>query len=178
VRLDHDRWAPFWGAFVHVVRNAVDHGLEDPETRAAIGKAIPRIGLRTYEIVEGAAGQLILEISDDGRGIRWEAVAAKAAKVGLPHATRDDLAAALFAEGLSTRDAVTETSGRGVGLGAVREACAALGGRIEVESTSGVGTTFRFRFPLADDRDKSFDRASGRIRALPSRRPPPTRQIA
>jgi signal transduction histidine kinase len=147
VRLPPERWAGFWSAFVHVVRNAVDHGLESESERVAAGKS-PAANLAMRASVTGDT--LVLEVSDDGRGIDWERVARKASGKGLPHATHEELVAALFTDGFSTRDEATETSGRGVGLGAVREAVSALHGAIEIASAVGAGTTFRFRFPLAE----------------------------
>jgi two-component system chemotaxis sensor kinase CheA len=144
VRLPAEGWNEFWGSFVHLIRNAVDHGIETRAERDAAGKKGPA-QLRLSCRLVGA--ECIVEISDNGRGIAWERVQAKAQQFGLPHATRDDLTNALFTDGLSTRDEASETSGRGVGMGAVREACLALGGRIEVLSEAGQGTTFRFTIP-------------------------------
>lgn len=146
MRLDSRAWGPFWAAFVHVVRNAVDHGLESPEERAGAGKpALPTLAIKAYE--EGAA--LVIEVADDGRGVAWDAIAARAEASGLAHASQADLVAALFAEGITSRDEVTEVSGRGVGLAAVKQACDALGGTIEVHSRPRRGTQFMFKFPLA-----------------------------
>ncbi|HKU41414.1 MAG TPA: nitrate- and nitrite sensing domain-containing protein [Polyangiales bacterium] len=144
IRLPPEPWAEFWASFVHVVRNAVDHGLDTPEERKQAGKTATgklRLGCR----VEGT--DYVIELADDGRGIDWQRVAAKAAERGLPHSTHEDLVAALFADGVSTRDSAGDTSGRGIGLGAVRAAVHALGGRVEVVSGARVGTTFRFRVP-------------------------------
>ncbi len=146
LRLDPARWASFWSAFIHVVRNAVDHGLEADGSRQQKGK--PRVGqlvLKTY--LQGA--EFVITLSDDGSGIQWEKVAERAKNAGLPHSTRQDLVAALFARGISTADEVTEYSGRGIGLVAVSAACAERGGRIEVESEPGRGTSFVFKFPSA-----------------------------
>jgi two-component system chemotaxis sensor kinase CheA len=146
VRLPVEPWAEFWGSFVHVVRNAVDHGLESPTERASAGKS----GSPTLRLVCRRQGpQLIVEVSDNGHGIAWERVRAKAVEQGLPHETNEDLVNALFTDGLSTREEVSDTSGRGVGMSSVRAACQALDGQIEVISQQGEGTTFRFRFPQA-----------------------------
>ena len=146
VRLPVEQWAEFWGSFVHVVRNAVDHGLESPAERAAAGKN----GSPTLRLVCRRQGaQLLVEVSDNGHGIAWERVRAKAADRGMPAATTEDLVNALFTDGVSTRDEVSDTSGRGVGMSSVRAACQALNGQIEVVSQQGEGTTFRFRFPQA-----------------------------
>jgi two-component system chemotaxis sensor kinase CheA len=146
VRLPVEPWAEFWASFVHVVRNAVDHGLESPEERRAAGKSGPpklRLSCRRQ------GTQCIVEITDNGHGIAWERVREKARERGIPSTTRDDLVGALFTDGLSTRDQATDTSGRGVGMNSVREACAAMNGRIEVISEPGQGSTFRFVFPDA-----------------------------
>jgi two-component system chemotaxis sensor kinase CheA len=92
-------------------------------------------------------GVFEVAIRDDGRGIDWEAVRQRAVMKGIPSSTAEELQRALFADGLSTRDEVTAISGRGVGLGAVREACLALGGDVVVDTDPGHATTFRFRFP-------------------------------
>jgi chemotaxis protein histidine kinase CheA len=93
-------------------------------------------------------------------------VAVRAASKGLAHATRGDLIEALFADGVSTADVVTELSGRGVGMSAVRDACQGLGGSIEIESELGRGTTIRCGFPqemmggrLSNIRDRPLTRS-------------------
>lgn len=144
VRLDPGYWAPFWSSFVHVVRNAVDHGIEDENERQAAGK--PQAGklkLMTRTDAEG----LIVSLADDGKGIDWERVANKAQSLGIPANDQNDLVEALFSEGMSTRDEVTSYSGRGVGMGAVREACKQRQGQVKVVSEKGQGTVFEFRFP-------------------------------
>ncbi len=142
LRLPAERWAPFWASFVHVVRNAVDHGIETDEERADADKApVARVALASR--VEGE--HLVIELSDDGRGIDLARVREKAMQARLPHATREDLMEALFHDGLSTRDEVSDTSGRGVGLASVRNAARALGGDVTLESTAGAGTTLRVR---------------------------------
>ena len=147
IRLDAARWAPFWGAMVHAVRNAVDHGLDGARARAAAGKpARARLGFSATR----ADGQLAISISDDGAGIDWADVRARAEARGLAADSQADLEQALFADGFSTREAVTQTSGRGVGLTALRAAVEQLGGRIELDSRAGRGTTLRCRFPDPD----------------------------
>ena len=142
VYLDRDTWAPFWAAFVHVLRNAIDHGFEDAAERARLGKGTATLALRSYQ--RGAT--LVIELSDDGRGIAWDRVADRARGAGLPAGTRDELIAALFADGVTTRSEAGELSGRGVGLGAIAEVCRAMDGEIAVDSTPGHGTTMRFAF--------------------------------
>ena len=143
VRSSSPLWASYWAAMVHVIRNAVDHGLEDAPTRTAAGK--PAAG----RIVLGArrsGAQIEVWVEDDGRGIEWEQVKIKAARMGLPNRTHEDLVEVLFADGLTTREAVTDLSGRGVGLAALRQSVSALNGVVKVDSTHGRGTTFRFTF--------------------------------
>jgi chemotaxis protein histidine kinase CheA len=147
IRLDTAQWAPFWTAMVHTVRNAVDHGIERAEVRAAAGKpARPKL---TFTATR-ARGRLLISVSDDGAGVDWEAVRVKARQAGLPAESQADLERAVFADGVSTASTATETSGRGVGMAALREAVAALGGTLELESERGAGVTVRYRFPEAD----------------------------
>ncbi len=145
LRLPRAALEPFWASAVHLVRNAVDHGVEDEVERARVGKATVAT-LRFH--CERAGERVVVEVEDDGRGIDWEAVRAKAAERGLPSATAEDLQAALFADGISTRAEANALSGRGVGLAAVRAACRELGGSIEVTSWRGRGTRFVARLPL------------------------------
>jgi two-component system, chemotaxis family, sensor kinase CheA len=146
VRLDPRRWGAFWSAFIHAVRNAVDHGLESDEGRIAAGKpAQGRLVLRTYEEKD----KLVVEIADDGRGIDWSTLAERAVSLGLPAKTPEDLERALFAEGVSTATSVTDVSGRGVGMSALLEGTRALGGDVLVQSTPGQGTLLRFSFPAS-----------------------------
>ena len=91
-------------------------------------------------------GTVTFSVSDDGGGVDWDKVRSKASAAGLPVRTDAELADALFHDGMSTRDQVSATSGRGVGLGALRAQVFALHGQIEVESTPERGTTFRFVF--------------------------------
>jgi HPt (histidine-containing phosphotransfer) domain-containing protein len=143
-RFDPVRWGPVWSAMVHAVRNAVDHGGEPADERLARGKPCT-LTLR-FSCWEDGSG-LRVEMSDDGAGVDWERVREKAMARGLPHATQAELEAALFMDGLSTRDEASEVSGRGVGLGALREACVALGGDVHVRSVRGQGTTLTIHVP-------------------------------
>jgi two-component system chemotaxis sensor kinase CheA len=146
VTLDAQTWNPFWTAFVHVVRNAVDHGIEDAATRVAAGK--PESGtitLRTFR----EDGDTVIELEDDGAGIDWATLKQRA---GLTEdASEASCLEVLFIHGVSTKGEVTETSGRGVGLGAVRAACRAMGGDVEVRTRAGQGTVFSFKVPYAPD---------------------------
>ena len=146
VRLAPKAWAGFWSDLVHVVRNAVDHGLETPAERETAGKARPKLRLSSALTNR----KLVVEIEDSGRGVNWQAVKKAADKLGLPSATEEDLVRAMFVSGLSTSAEVTTISGRGVGLSAVRQQVQDLGGHIGVISKAGQGTCFRFTFPLPE----------------------------
>lgn len=164
-RLPRADLGQFFSSLVHVVRNAVDHGIEPAAERLGKGKSAEghvELSVRTV------GSDFLLEIKDDGRGINWEAVRLKAEAAGLPAQNSRDLEAALFADGLSTRDEVSEISGRGVGLGAVREVCRRLGGDVQIESHPGLGTTFRFRLAKSlVDRDPSTSGAPPLMPNLP-----------
>jgi signal transduction histidine kinase len=146
IRLDPRRWKPVWSAFDHAMRNAVDHGLESASEREELGKS-PAGRLQLGAKLNG--DELVISITDDGRGVNWEQVRERARSRGIPHTTRAELESALFIEGLTTRDMATAVSGRGVGLNALSTAVRSLGGRIEVSSERGQGTTFRMHFPEA-----------------------------
>lgn len=142
-RVDADTYRPFFSALVHAVRNAVDHGIEPAEERVALGK--PReanIRLSAFR----REGALIVSVVDDGAGVNWDEVAARAQSLGLPHADQHDLVNALYAAGLSTCDAVHEVSGRGIGLNSLKSVVEALGGDIHITSTPREGTSVEFRF--------------------------------
>jgi two-component system, chemotaxis family, sensor kinase CheA len=156
LRLEAPRWASFWSSFVHVVRNAIDHGLESRERRREVGK--PERGtLRLTTAIQN--GMFVIEIADDGRGIDWSAIAERARAKGIPHTTREELTEAVFTDGISTAAYVTEMSGRGVGMAAVRAECRARRGEMALESTPGAGTKIRFSFSLesmAEDRTARY----------------------
>jgi len=144
LRVPRGRLDALLAACAHLVRNAIDHGVEDADARAAAGKP-PTASIRFGARREG--GALVIAVADDGRGVDWERLRAKAFARGLPVSSRRDLVDALFADGVSTRDAVTEVSGRGVGMSAVREAVARLGGSVDVVSNPGQGTAVILALP-------------------------------
>jgi two-component system chemotaxis sensor kinase CheA len=142
-----------WNVLPHVIANSVDHGLDTQEERSAAGKAEPA-KLRLKAAAEGE--QLVVEIEDNGRGIDWEKVRDKARRLGIKADTEQELIAALFSDGVSTREEATEAFGRGVGLAAVREACSEHGARIEVSSRPARGTLFRFVVANSNADDVGF----------------------
>ena len=146
LRLPPAKWARFWSAFAHVVRNTVDHGVETTAARETAGKP-PRAVVNLSVRRDGQG--VVVSIRDDGPGVDWRAIGERARERGLPHATRGDLEAALFSDGISTRRESTVISGRGVGLGALRDVVQELGGRSAVENAEGGGTVFRFALPEA-----------------------------
>jgi two-component system chemotaxis sensor kinase CheA len=144
LRLPGEHWGEFWTSFSHAIRNAIDHGLETPEERAAAGKpAVARLVLRAQR----RAGEVAIEIEDSGRGLDWAKIAERARERGLPHATEAELVEAVFHDGLSTRDVASEISGRGIGLSALRHACVSAGGHVTITSRPGAGTALGFRWP-------------------------------
>jgi two-component system chemotaxis sensor kinase CheA len=143
VSLEHTREC--WASLVHVIRNAVDHGIEPEHERQAMGK--PHAG--QLELSTALEGEwLVVTIADDGRGIDWTRVREAARRASLPSETDADLMEALFTDGCSTREEVSAVSGRGVGLASARAAMRAVGGDLELHSTHGVGTEVRARMPL------------------------------
>lgn len=133
----------------HLIRNAVDHGIEKPEERIAAGKSAE--GTLTLS-AEHRSGRILIRIGDDGRGINRERVLAKAIEKGLvaPDAqlSKEEIDLLIFAPGFSTAQTVSNISGRGVGMDVVRQNVKDLGGRITIESEQGVGTTFTLTLPL------------------------------
>lgn len=134
---------------VHMVRNSLDHGLEPPEARRKAGK--PEQGhLRLSAYHEGS--NLVIELSDDGRGIDRARVLAKARAQGLvPEGVTpppDEICGLIFLPGFSTAEQVTSVSGRGVGMDVVKRNIERLRGQIQIETEPGRGTTFRIRLPL------------------------------
>jgi two-component system, chemotaxis family, sensor kinase CheA len=162
LRLPPGPWAPFWNVLSHVLNNAVDHGLESDAERRAAGKSVPGSIFLSTRVV---AGDVVVEVRDDGRGIDWDRVRSLAVERGLPSQTQADLERALFSDGFSLKNQVTDISGRGVGLAAVRTVVTAMSGEIELESKLHAGTTWRFRFPLSTLEDSGSQATSGQSAA-------------
>jgi two-component system chemotaxis sensor kinase CheA len=134
---------------MHMVRNAVDHGIEMPDEREKNGK--PRLGTVTLSAYQ-AGGSIAIQIRDDGRGLDPEKLKAKAIEKGIiqPDAilTEQQAFQLIFAPGFSTAAAVTDISGRGVGMDVVRSNIESLHGSVRIESKVGLGSTFHIEFPL------------------------------
>lgn len=151
VELDREMIEMVRDPLTHIIRNAIDHGVEPPHERVASGK-------RETALVTIAARQsgntISIVVSDDGRGIEEEKIAAKALSTGLISAAeraamdREKVLQLIFQPGFSTASAVSNVSGRGVGLDVVRENLEKVGGSIKVSSTAGVGTLFTLHIPL------------------------------
>jgi chemotaxis protein histidine kinase CheA len=136
---------------LHLVQNAVDHGIEPPARRSLAGKP-PEA---TIVLTSWLAGQILhLEVADDGGGIDLSAVRARALALGLiepadaAQMTEGQLARTIFSAGFSTRSQVSETSGRGIGLNVVLSAIEGLGGQVDVQTVAGKGSTFHLRVPV------------------------------
>jgi two-component system chemotaxis sensor kinase CheA len=133
----------------HMIRNALDHGIEKPEARLAAGK--PAEGVIRLS-AEQRGGRIVITVADDGKGLDRERLFAKAVSRGVmaadarPSPAEIDLL--IFHAGLSTAEAVTDVSGRGVGMDVVKQNVEALGGRVTVESEPGVGCSFALSLPL------------------------------
>jgi len=136
---------------VHLVRNAVDHGIETPERRREAGK--PPAGRLVID-ARRERDHVRISVSDDGRGIDLESVRRRAVEAGVLHAdlaadlAPSDVAALVFRPGVSTAASVSEVSGRGVGMDAVKATIEGLGGRVELESRAGLGTTTTLLVPV------------------------------
>lgn len=134
---------------MHMVRNSVDHGLEQNDARVAVGK--PRTGklsLRAFH----QSGNIVIQVADDGAGLNTERILAKAIAQGIvqpgDNLPVSEIHQLIFKPGFSTAEKVTEISGRGVGMDVVRRNIEALRGRIDIESVPGAGTTFSIKLPL------------------------------
>ncbi len=132
----------------HLVRNSLDHGVEMPEDRIAKGKsATGTITLKAYH----QSGNIVIEVGDDGAGLNRQKIMSKAREKGI--AVHDQMSdnevwLLIFEPGFSTADVVTEVSGRGVGMDVVKRNISAMGGRVEIESMTGIGTRMTVRLPL------------------------------
>jgi two-component system chemotaxis sensor kinase CheA len=150
VELDRSMLDEVGDPIVHLLRNAIDHGIEAPEVRRAQGK--PEAGQLTLSAVRDRSA-VAIRVTDDGRGIDREKVLARAKEHGLIEATKteltdEELFRIISQAGFSTADRVTDLSGRGVGIDAVHNRVRALGGSVDMRTTPGQGTTVTLRLPL------------------------------
>lgn len=132
----------------HLIRNSLDHGIESPAEREALGK--PACGTITLR-ASHQGGSIVIEVIDDGAGLNRERILAKARSRGLvtnENMADQDVWMLIFEAGFSTADEVTDVSGRGVGMDVVKRNIQGLGGRVEIESVTGQGTKILIRLPL------------------------------
>lgn len=132
----------------HLVRNSLDHGIEKPEKRLAAGKS--EVGVLSLKASQ-RGGNIVIAVHDNGAGLNRERIIQKARENGLQVADNSSdkqVWQLIFAAGFSTAEEVTDVSGRGVGMDVVRRNIEALGGRIDIESTEGQGSTFEIQLPL------------------------------
>ena len=136
---------------MHMIRNAIDHGIETAQRRAEVGKpAAGTIALNAYQ----KGNHVMIEVEDDGRGIDEQAVLAKAIAMGRVHTdqarelSREELLGLIFLPGVSTRETADDVSGRGVGMDIVKTNIARLGGIIDIQSESGIGTKVTITLPI------------------------------
>ncbi|HEX4943510.1 MAG TPA: Hpt domain-containing protein [Usitatibacteraceae bacterium] len=149
VELDRSVLEKITAPFEHLLRNAVAHGIEPPQARLAAGK--PEIGEIVIDAVQ-RGNEIVLTISDDGRGLDYPLIRSRAVELGMLGANDElpeaALAQYIFWTGFSTAKEVTQVAGRGIGMDVVRNEITSLGGRVELASTPGRGTTFTITLPL------------------------------
>ena len=170
VELDRSVLEKLVGPLEHLLRNALDHGIESREERIKLGK--PETG-EIALTVRQQGNEIAIEIADDGSGLDFDRIREKARTLGLlpsdVEPTEARLTACIFAPGFSTATKVTQISGRGVGMDVVRSEIAALGGRVDVASTRHGGSTFTLYLPLTLAVAQTvLVRAGGRLWALPA----------
>jgi two-component system chemotaxis sensor kinase CheA len=159
MRLDPQIWNDVWAEFPHLIRNAVDHGLPPAPSDGEAAKPA-QIILRTRV----GSGEFSIDVENEGMGVNWDRVRKLARERGLPTETQADLEQALFADGLSTKESVDTTSGRGVGMAAVAAAVREHGGTIRVISENDKSTRVRMSWPA--------DAARGLVKTAHTQQPP------
>ena len=147
--IDRNMVEEIYNPLVHMIRNAVDHGMETPEERIQAGK--PERGTIKLKAFH-RGGNIVIEISDDGRGLNREKIRQKAIKNGLispsDNLTDQEINRLILLPGFSTAEKITDISGRGVGMDVVKQAVEKLRGKMDIQSVEGKGTTFVTGFPL------------------------------
>jgi signal transduction histidine kinase len=145
-----DELVPIDDALIHMIRNAVDHGIEEPEVREEMNKGVGRIRFEYTKTDK----QRVIKITDDGRGIDTEKLVEKSIQKGIikvddvPKMSEKDKLMLMFHAGISTAETITDTSGRGIGMNVVKEKIESLSGRIDIETRVGKGTTFTIILPV------------------------------
>ena len=147
--LDRTIVADLADPLMHMIRNSMDHGIETADQRLAAGKnPVAKVALKAYH----QAGHIVIEVSDDGRGLNREKILAKARERGLVQEggqlSDKEVFNLIFEPGFSTADKITDISGRGVGMDVVRKHVQKMRGRVDIESKAGEGTTFYLKLPL------------------------------
>jgi two-component system chemotaxis sensor kinase CheA len=150
------RLGSLWTTLVHMVRNAVDHGIEQPADRLARGKSAN--GHLIFRAIQ-VGRELIIEIEDDGRGIDWGRVAELARARGMAHEDEAALVRVLLSDGFTTKKTADGTSGRGVGLCAVSQTVNTLGGSLSLRSEPGRGTVWNMILPLLPEEGQLANQA-------------------
>jgi len=147
--IDRNMVEEIYNPLVHLIRNAVDHGIESPQERLRLGK--PEAGLIKLKAYH-KGGHIVIEIGDNGRGLNKDKILEKAIKTGVVDEketlTDQEICRLIFLPGLSTAEKVTDVSGRGVGMDVVKQAIEKLRGKVEIDTAVGEGTTFITSFPL------------------------------
>ena len=170
VELDRSMLEKITAPFEHLLRNAVAHGIELPQARVSAGK--PEIGEILIDAVQ-RGNEVVLTISDDGRGMDYPRIRERAIELGMLQASDElpeaALAQFIFWPGFSTAREVTQVAGRGVGMDVVKNEITSLGGRVELASSPGRGTTFTITLPLTLAVTQAVMlRAGGELYAVPS----------
>lgn len=155
LRIDKSFYQDLSNSFVHIIRNSIDHGIEGPEERSEKGKApIGKININIEKETKENDETIKVLISDDGRGIDYSRILQKALNKGLlnkdkaENLNNEELKNLIFLPGLSSKDEITELSGFGIGLDAVKQEIEKIGGQIFINSTIDKGTTFELKLPL------------------------------
>ncbi len=147
--IDRNMVEEIYNPLVHMIRNSVDHGIETPDEREKSGK--PEKGLIELKAYH-KGGNIVIEITDDGRGLKKDKLIKKAIDKGLiknaDNMSDHEIFKLIFHPGFSTAEKITDVSGRGVGMDVVKQAVEKLRGKVEISSTEGKGTTFATHFPL------------------------------